>query len=99
MLSYADFIQMVLPCDNNDLRMAVQRRPYSRIGRFDTLDYEIECGLSNIIKHELDLIYRSETLIRELQRYPDFSPHAAFRSIDRYEEGKITSLILSDFFR
>lgn len=99
MLSYADFIQLVLPCDNNDLRMAVQRRPYTRIGRFDTLDYEIECGLSNIIKHELDLIGRSETLIRELQRYPDFSPHAAFRAIDRYEEGMITHVNLSEFFR
>jgi len=57
---------MVLPCDNNELRMAVQRRPYSRIGRFDTLDYEIECGLSNIIKHELDFISMSEDTIREL---------------------------------
>lgn len=66
LLSYADFIQIVLPCDNNDLRMAVQRRPYSRIGRFDTLDYDIESGLSNIINHELDLIYRSDMLIREL---------------------------------
>jgi hypothetical protein len=65
-LSYGDFIQMILPCDNNDLRLSVQRRPYTRVGRFDTLDYEVECGLSNIIQHELDLIFRIETLLRDL---------------------------------
>lgn len=37
-LSYSDFIQIVLPCDNNDLRVEVQRKPYTRVGRFDTLD-------------------------------------------------------------
>ena len=35
MLSYSDFIQLVLPCDNNDLRLEVQRKPYTRVGRFD----------------------------------------------------------------
>ena len=77
----------------------MQRRPYSRVGRFDNLDYEIELGLSNIVNYELDLIYRIETLIRDLERSTNFSPHAAFRSIDRYEEGKITKDVLTDFFR
>jgi Ca2+-binding EF-hand superfamily protein len=98
-LSYNDFIQMVLPCDNNEMRLMVQKRPYTRVGRFDTLEYEIECGLSSIVKQELDLIFRIETLIRDLERCPDFSPHAAFRAVDRYEEGKITREILIDFFR
>ena len=89
----------MLPCDNNDLRFEVQRRPYSRVGRFDNLEYEIELGLSNILNYELDLIYRIEILIRDLERCPDFSPHAAFRSIDRYEEGRITKDVLTDFFR
>jgi hypothetical protein len=80
----------VLPCDDNELRMATQRRPYTRVGRFDNLDYEIECGLSNILKHELDMIFRVDSLLRELENCPDFTPHAAYRSIDRYDEGKIT---------
>lgn len=77
----------------------VQKRPYTRVGRFDSLEYEIECGLSSIIKHELDLIFRIENLKRDLERCPDFSPHTAFRAVDRYEEGKITKEILIDFFR
>lgn len=65
-LSYADFIQIVLPCDNNELRAETQRRQYTRVGRFDNLEYEIEQGLKSIISHEIDLIYRVETLVREL---------------------------------
>jgi hypothetical protein len=38
-------------------------------------------------------------LVRDLERCPDYTPHAAFRTIDRYEEGKINKQILSDFFR
>jgi Ca2+-binding EF-hand superfamily protein len=45
------------------------------------------------------LIFRIETLLRDLQRCPDFSAHAAFRAVDRYEEGRITKDILIDFFR
>jgi Ca2+-binding EF-hand superfamily protein len=98
-LSYADFMQIVLPCDNNDLRFEVQRRSYSRVGRFDNLDYEIELGLSNIIAYELDLINRVEILVRDLERCPDYTPHLAYRTIDRYEEGKISKDILIAFFR
>ena len=98
-LSYSDFIQMVLPCDNNEMRAEVQRRPYSRIGRFDSLDVEIEQALSLLLRHEIDLIKRVEGLVRDLQCSPDFTTHAAYRAVDRYEEGKITKENLTDFFR
>lgn len=48
-LSYNDFIQMVLPCDDNGLRADVQRRPYNRVGRFDALPIEMELGLVRLI--------------------------------------------------
>ena len=59
-MSYADFIQMVLPCDNNLLRAQAQKRPYTRCGRFDSLPYDIESGLKGIIQHEIDFIGRME---------------------------------------
>ena len=48
-LSYSDFIQSVLPCDDNFLRSQVQRRPYSRVGRFDALPYDMEMGLVRLL--------------------------------------------------
>ena len=53
-LSFADFIQMVLPCDDNLMRAQVQKRPYSRVGRFDSLPFDLESGLVKLIQHELD---------------------------------------------
>ena len=66
-MSYADFIQMVLPCDDNMLRAQAQKRPYTRVGRFDNLPYDIETGLKNIIMHEVDFIKRMECLVAELE--------------------------------
>lgn len=57
-MSYADFIQMVLPCDDNLLRSQVQKRPYNRCGRFDALPYDIESGMVMLLRHEIDFIKR-----------------------------------------
>lgn len=88
-LSYSDFIQIVLPCDDNLLRSQVQKRPYSRVGRFDALPYEMEMGLVKLIQHELTFISRMNTLVKSLEARPDYTTYAAFRTIDRYQEGSI----------
>ena len=89
MMSYNDFLQMVLPCDNNLLRAQTQKRPYTRVGRFDNLPYDIEIGLFNIIKHEVDFIKRVEALIEELEYQPDYTPQAAYATLDKFGVGKI----------
>ena len=58
---------MVLPCDNNMLRAQAQKRPYTRVGRFDNLPYDTEIGLKNIIQQEIDFIKRCEVLIQDLE--------------------------------
>jgi len=67
-IAYSDFIQIVLPCDNNLLRAQCQKRPYSRVGRFDSLPFEEESGLTRLLQMEIDLIKRVEVLVRELDR-------------------------------
>ena len=81
------------------MRSEVQQRPYSRVGRFDSLPIEIESGLVRLLLHEVDFIRRMNTFTRELNAYPDFSTFAAFRTIDRYNEGSITRDNLQDFLR
>ena len=41
-LSFADFKQMLLPCEDNFLRKYVQDRPTKYVGRYDYLDYNLE---------------------------------------------------------
>lgn len=38
-------------------------------------------------------------LVKELCAQPDYSPYAAFRTVDRYNEGSIHMNNLQDFFR
>ena len=90
---------MVLPCDNNLLRAQAQKRPYTRCGRFDNLQYDIELGLKNIVQHEVDFIKRMERLIEELECQPDYTPQAAFKCLDKFGTGKIVEQDLSQFLR
>ena len=98
-LSYNDFIQMVLPCDDNVLRADVQRRPYNRVGRFDALPIDMELGLVRLIQFEMDFINRIEYMTRDIMRRPDFSLTAAFNTVDKYGEGYIHLSNLQDFLR
>ena len=54
-LSLSDFIQIVLPCEDNLLRRITQERPVLRVGRYDYLPRDIESALTDLIERELDL--------------------------------------------
>ena len=56
-------------------------------------------GLVRLLKHEIDFIKRMNQLTRDMESRPDYSAFAAFRTIDRYNEGSITVANLQDFFR
>ena len=98
-LSYNDFIQIVLPCDDNVLRSEVQRRPYSRVGRFDSLPIDMELALIRILQFEIDFITRIESMVRDIGKEHDYSLYAAFRTIDRHNEEYINIGNLQDFMR
>ena len=52
-LSLQDFIQIVLPCEDNALRRVTQDRYAVRVGRYDNLPIDIERGLADVIQQEL----------------------------------------------
>lgn len=99
LLSFQDFIQMVLPCEDNKLRSMVTARPSHRVGRYDFLPRDIEIGVSVIIEKEIYLQRRIEELKRQLQSRYDYSPLFAFRSIDRYNIGRIDTYNLNTFLK
>jgi Ca2+-binding EF-hand superfamily protein len=98
-LAFQDFIQMLLPCEENNLRNVALDRPSHRVGRHDGLPQDIERGIAEIFDRELDLMRRQDILKRDCFSRYDFNLHAAFKSVDRYNDGRIDSNVLGNFFR
>ena len=98
-LAFQEFLQILLPCEDNLLRNITLDRPSRRVGRFEFLPRDIEIGITTVIEKEIDLQRKLEALKRELEVQYDYSPFAAFRSVDRYNSGMITSVNLGAFLR
>ena len=90
---------MILPCEDNFLRRLTLDRPSYRCGRFDYLPRDIEKALTDIIERELSLLKRLDMLKKDLQQRFDYSAYAAYRSLDKYNDGKIDSFALSSFLK
>ena len=88
-LSFQEFLQMFLPCEDNFLRNMTLDRPAGRVGRYDSLPRDIEQAITSVITAEIDLQRRLEGLKGELERNYDYSPFAAFNTIDRNRSGRI----------
>ena len=90
---------MVLPCEDNYLRNRTLDRPSRHVGRYDHLPRDIEIALAQVIEKEIDLQRRLEQLKREIESQYDYSPYAAFRSVDRYNSGRVDQVNLGAFLR
>lgn len=89
----------MLPCEDNVLRNITLDRPACRVGRFDVLPHDIEHALLDVIEKEIDLQRRLEVLKHELECRYDYSTLAAYRSIDKYNDGRINTHNLGSFLR
>lgn len=90
---------MLLPCEDNCLRNVTLDRHARRCGRFDNLPYDIEHALLAIFEQELMLQRNLEHLKHELEARCDYTPHKAFHSVDRHNDGHITICNLGQFLR
>ena len=91
---------MVLPCEDNYLRTNTEERFSDRVvGRFDHLHADIERALADIIESELGLQARLENMKRDMELKHDYTISAAFRTIDRYNDGVISVNNLGTFLR
>jgi Ca2+-binding EF-hand superfamily protein len=77
----------------------VQERPITRVGRFDYLSADTEINLVRIIVDEVSFFRRLDILKGDLETRYDYSVYAAFRTIDRYNEGYVSLDNLKYFFR
>ena len=90
---------MLLPCTDNLLRNITLDRPSRFVGRYDSLPYDIERALCDILEKEVDLMRRLDTLRRDLEIRYDYSTLGCYRAIDRYNDGRINTLNLGTFLR
>lgn len=98
-LSFQDFLQMLLPCEDNLLRNITVDRPAQRVGRFDSLPADIEQCILDVLEKEIDLARRLDILKRDLEVRYDYSVLAAYRSVDKYNDGRIDTHNLGSFLR
>ena len=98
-LSYGEFEQILLPCEDNCLRRLAQDRPALRVARYENLPLDIERAIIDIFEAEVSLIRKLDLQRRELEVRYDFSPYAAFKAVDRLCEGSINRNNLSAFLR
>lgn len=90
---------MILPCEDNFLRRITLERTSFRCGRYDYLPRDIEAALADIIKKELSLLKRLDMLKKDLASRYDYSAYAAYRSIDKYNDGKVDTFSLNTFLK
>ena len=93
------FLQLLLPCTDNFQRNVTLDRRARHVGRYDSLPFDIERGLVEIIEKEIDMQRRLDTLKGALEYRWDYTPMAAFRSIDRYNSGIIDTYSLRNFLQ
>jgi len=88
MLSYKEFLDVVLPKEHPDLRAFVTQRDCFSIRREEYMDYDTEVALSNLIHLELGLFSKLSAEKAELDQ-AGFDPDFIIHLIDGTPEGKI----------
>ena len=98
-LNYAEFLAITLPCENQALRSAATQRPNYRVGRYDYLPRSVEIQLTSLLEKEVAMHRRVEKLKQELEVRYDYSPKAAFKSVDDINYGYIDASSLKRFLK
>lgn len=88
-----------MPCEDNLLRNITLDRPSRYVGRYDSLPFDIEKALLDIFEQEVSLQRRLDILKGDLECRYDFSAYASYRSVDKYNDGRISTLNLGSFLR
>ena len=98
-LHYPDFMQMILPCDNNMLRSKATQRPNGQINPGDFLTLDVERDLTNLLVSEIELHRASEKLKQQLESQLDYSVEGIYQVVDDWRYGYIDIRNLYRFFK
>jgi Ca2+-binding EF-hand superfamily protein len=81
------------------LRRNTSERYAYRVGRYDNLPRGVERELANLLELELSQQRKKDVLRLELEARYDYSTYSAFKGVDKYNDGHITTFNLGLFLR
>ena len=98
-LSFDEWVQMNLPCEDNYLRDRTMGRFATSLMRHESLPRDIELAMCDVIEKEIALQRNLESLKADLAGCIEYSPSAAHATVDRIRDGVLTTLDVADFMR
>lgn len=98
-LHYPDFMQLVLPCDNHQMRATATQRAPMHINRGDFLTLDVERDLAALLVAEIELHRGSEKLKQQLEAQLDYSQDAVYQEVDDWRYGYVDVRNLHRFFK
>ncbi len=97
-LEFGDFLRIVLPKENSELRFQVVQRTNREVDRSQHLESDISNVLATLLNEEVESMRGFERLRSRLVTRFDFSPLEAFRLVDKQRRGAIDFESLAEFF-
>lgn len=99
-LTFDEFIQMFLPCEDNYLRDRTLARYAPTVLPHELLPRDIESAMCTVIEKEIDLQRRLEGLKSDLAACLDYSAYSAFNSVERFtRHGVLNTVNIGEFLR
>jgi Ca2+-binding EF-hand superfamily protein len=99
-LTYDEFVQMFLPCEDNYLRDRTTIRAAPTVLAHEVLPRDIESAMCDVIEKEIALQRRLESLKSDLGVLLDYTAYAAFNTIERFtRSGVLNTVNIGDFLR
>lgn len=90
---------MNLPCEDNYLRDRTMARYAPALMRHESLPRDIELAMCDVIEKEIALQRNLESLKLDLSGCLEYSPSAAFATVDVYRSGLLNTINVADFCR
>ena len=92
-------MQILMSCENGYLRAAAAQRPNQKLLKDQSLSNRVERSLAHLLMREINIHAKLENFKRALEQMYDFTPVAAFNTIDDCNLGYLDEKSLKRFFR
>ena len=92
-------MQILLPCEDQYLRGTASQRPTYNVSRYDRLVPSLEREVVSLFEREINFHVRVEKLKRDLALRYDWTPVAAFNTVDSQREYRLNHRNIQSFLR
>ena len=98
-LTFDEWVQMNLPCEDNYLRDRTMGRFAPTLMRSEMLPRDIELAMCDVIEKEIALQRNLDALKIDLSACLEYSAASAFSTVDIYRQGALSTVNINEFLR